>query len=141
VSREGRYRFKEPLLGNTASAQKLGNVRVNETTSDSSRASAGVLCRLIGKWSIPLMSLSETLIPRNRMLETGSYGSVGELGVTHLMSSSTRNQDNHNLYLCSESWRPRCSKSYRLPLNDERRGVLCGNHIRRLKRRTIGLSH
>jgi hypothetical protein len=93
VNREGRYRFKEPLLGNTASAQKLGNVRVNETTSDSSRASAGVLCRLTGKWLIPLMSLSETLTPRNRMLEIGSYGSVGELGVTHLMPSSTRRND------------------------------------------------
>ncbi|NVM23537.1 MAG: hypothetical protein HWN68_17365 [Desulfobacterales bacterium] len=33
---------------------------------------------------------SETLIPRNRMLETGSYGSVGVLGVTHVMPSSTR---------------------------------------------------
>ncbi len=46
-----------------------------------------------------------------------------------------------DLYPCSESWRPRYSKSYRLPLNDESRGVLCGNHIRPLKRRIISLSH
>jgi hypothetical protein len=97
VSREGRYRVKEPLLGNTASAQKLGIGRVNETTSDSSRVSDVVLCRSIGKWLIPLVLLSETLIPRNRMLETGSYGSVGELGITHAMPSSTRNREIKNV--------------------------------------------
>ena len=36
---------------------------------------------------------------------------------------------NHDLYPCSESWRSSSSKSYRLPLNDERLGMLCGNHI------------
>jgi len=36
----------------------------------------------------------------------------------------------YDLYPCSESWRPRCSKSYRLPLNDERLGVLYGHSER-----------
>ena len=43
-------------------------------------------------------------------------------------------------YPCFEPQRPRCSKSDRLPLNDERLGVLYGNHIRPLIRRRIALS-
>ena len=90
MSREGRYRVKGSMLGNTTSAQELVNECVNETTSDSSRVSDVVICRLIGKWLILLVLLSEPLITRNRMLETGSYGSVGVLGVTAVMPSSTR---------------------------------------------------
>jgi len=34
----------------------------------------------------------------------------------------------------------RCSQPGRLPLNRERLGVLCGNHIRRLVRKRISVS-
>ena len=43
-------------------------------------------------------------------------------------------------YACSEPWRPRCSESDRLPLNDERLGFLYGNHIRTLIKGQTGLS-
>ena len=43
-------------------------------------------------------------------------------------------------YPCSEPRRPRCSKSDRLPLNDERLGFLYGNHIRTLIKGKTGLS-
>ena len=64
-------------------------------------------------------------------------------GTTSVQSGTywpQRCEDNYDLYPCSESWKPRRSKSDRLPLNDDRLGVLYGNHIKPLIRRGIALS-
>ncbi len=48
--------------------------------------------------------------------------------------------DNNDLHTRVEPRARRCPQPGGLPLNRERLGVLCGNHIRRLARKWIGVS-